>query len=70
MKLNQVIQTQAPLVLALVMSFARRECAAQTNAFTYQGRLSDTGGPAYGHYDFTFQLLGFIREVPAWSYED
>src|ERR1035441_3639668 len=56
MKLNQVIRTQAPLVLALALSFAGRECAAQTNAFTYQGRLSDASGPVNGHYDFTFQL--------------
>jgi hypothetical protein len=57
MKLKQVIRTQAPLVLALALSFAVRECAAQTNAFTYQGRLSDASGPVNGQYDFTFQLF-------------
>jgi len=45
------------LVLALALVFAGRECAAQTNAFTYQGRLSDTNGPVNGQYDFTFQLF-------------
>jgi hypothetical protein len=45
------------LALALALSFAGRECAAQTNAFTYQGRLSDTSGPVNGQYDFTFQLF-------------
>jgi len=43
--------------LALALSFAGRECAAQTNAFTYQGRLSDASGPVNGQYDFTFQLF-------------
>jgi hypothetical protein len=57
MKLNQVIRTQAPLVLALALSFAGHDCAAQTNAFTYQGRLSNASGPVNGHYGFTFQLF-------------
>jgi hypothetical protein len=47
----------AALVLALALAFAGHECAAQTNAFTYQGRLSDASGPVNGRYDFTFQLF-------------
>jgi len=30
---------------------------AQGTAFTYQGRLNDSGVPANGTYDFTFQLF-------------
>ena len=29
---------------------------AQTTSFTYQGKLSDGGGPATGSYDFQFTL--------------
>jgi len=32
--------------------------AAQTTAFTYQGRLATTNGPGNGFYDFTFTLYG------------
>lgn len=31
--------------------------AAQTTAFTYQGKLTDAGSPANGLYDFTFKLF-------------
>jgi len=31
---------------------------AQGTAFTYQGRLNDTGGPANGRYDLQFNLFG------------
>lgn len=31
--------------------------AAQTSAFTYQGRLNDTGTPTTGLYDFQFKLF-------------
>jgi hypothetical protein len=47
----------AALVLALALAFAGHDCAAQTSAFTYQGRLSDASGPVNGQYDFTFQLF-------------
>jgi hypothetical protein len=30
---------------------------AQTTSFTYQGKLSDTGTPANGNYDFQFKLF-------------
>ncbi|RLC62650.1 MAG: hypothetical protein DRI80_05880 [Chloroflexota bacterium] len=54
------------LLLALAVSIAlaqgpgpREELAPQDTvgtAFTYQGRLTDGGSPANGHYDFKFQL--------------
>jgi len=30
---------------------------AQTNEFTYQGKLNHNGGPANGAYDFEFRLF-------------
>ncbi|HEY67233.1 MAG TPA: hypothetical protein G4N97_03055, partial [Thermoflexia bacterium] len=54
------------LLLALAVSITlaqgpgpREELAPQDTvgtAFTYQGRLTDGGSPANGHYDFKFQL--------------
>ncbi len=32
-------------------------CDAQTTQFTYQGKLTDGGGPANGNYDFHFELF-------------
>lgn len=32
-------------------------CFAQTSAFTYQGKLADSGSPANGQYDFVFKLF-------------
>ena len=43
--------------MAVAWSCVVPQCAAQTSAFTYQGRLSDGSGPANGQYDFTFQLF-------------
>src|SRR5262249_45185567 len=40
------------LNLALVLSVS-----AQTTEFTYQGKLTDSGNPANGQYDFQFTLF-------------
>jgi TPR repeat protein len=45
MKLNQVVRTQAPLVLALALSFGGRECVAQTNAYKYYIKAAEAGNP-------------------------
>lgn len=47
------------VVLWLLASFDARVfiAHAQTTAFTYQGRLNDTGSPANGTYDFTFTVF-------------
>jgi len=34
------------------------QAAAQSTAFTYQGRLNDGGVPASGSYDLAFTLFG------------
>ncbi|HTQ49161.1 MAG TPA: hypothetical protein VMJ12_00525 [Candidatus Acidoferrales bacterium] len=45
------------LIFVLVCSFTRLDSAfAQGTAFTYQGQLLSTNGPAHGLYDFTFAL--------------
>src|SRR5437879_3293210 len=33
---------------------------AQTTAFTYQGKLVDSGNPANGQYDFQFKLFDTV----------
>jgi Pectate lyase superfamily protein len=43
------------ILLALLVSDVL-PCAAQGTAFTYQGRLNDSGSPARGSYDVTFAL--------------
>ena len=46
--------------------------AAQSTAFTYQGRLDDSGAPAQGSYDLQFELQapGGTPVVPALVLED
>src|SRR6185369_10283740 len=46
----------ALIVLAGLLS-QQLPAFAQGTAFTYQGRLTDSAGPANGIYDFTFQLF-------------
>ena len=43
--------------IALVLSLLTLDVAAQTTAFTYQGRLTDGGSPANGSYDLEFKLF-------------
>lgn len=46
------------LVIAIWLALATASSAlAQTTAFTYQGRLTDTGNPATGTYDMQFKLF-------------
>ena len=45
------------LILALLATLAPQASTfAQGTAFTYQGRLLDTGSPANGNYDMRFYL--------------
>src|SRR5437870_1199663 len=46
------------LLLTLLLVLGMRQGRAQGTAFTYQGRLSDSGQPANGSYDLTFSLFG------------
>lgn len=52
MKLTTVL----PVVLMCVALMFATNASAQTNAFTYQGSLTDSGGMADGLYDFQFDL--------------
>ena len=46
-----------PIIASFVVSMLAAAAAfAQGTAFTYQGRLTEGGGPANGVYDFTFTL--------------
>ena len=44
------------LVSAVLSGFLPGRAAAQGTAFTYQGRLNDTGNPANGNYDLQFTV--------------
>lgn len=52
MKLTTVL----PVVLMCVALMFATNASAQSNAFTYQGSLTDSGGMADGLYDFQFDL--------------
>ena len=54
------MKTKHVLVLALALYglfTVVDDVSAQGTAFTYQGRLNDSGSPASGNYDFTFALF-------------
>lgn len=44
-------------ILIFCVSIGAIGAAAQTNEFTYQGKLTDAGAAANGQYDFTFRLF-------------
>ncbi len=50
-------RTFAFLGFLLAVCWLVTSAAAQTTAFTYQGRLTDNGGPANGDYSFQFRVL-------------
>lgn len=55
--LMKTIQTPIQCLLtALAVLASVNPAAAQGTAFTYQGQLESTGGPANGNYDFLFIL--------------
>jgi hypothetical protein len=45
------------LMIVAIMASTLDQAAAQSTAFTYQGRLDDSGIPANGDYDLTFALF-------------
>jgi hypothetical protein len=45
-----------PILAALCLLTAAAPAFAQGSAFTYQGKLTDSGAPATGAYDFRFIL--------------
>src|SRR5262245_59004760 len=49
-------QPQFLMLTALILSSVLG-ANAQTTQFTYQGKLSDSGSPASGNYDFQFKLF-------------
>ena len=53
MKVKQLLLTASVGLLLLLTHTA----AAQTTAFTYQGKLTDSGNLANGNYDFQFKLF-------------
>jgi hypothetical protein len=49
-----------PLLTLVAMVICAVAANAQTNSFTYQGRLTDAGSAANGNYDFQFALFGSV----------
>jgi hypothetical protein len=50
---NKIFKT----VILMCCLFLAATARAQTSAFTYQGKLTDTSAAANGQYDFTFRLF-------------
>ena len=48
------------LALPLLILLVAGSAAAQTTAFTYQGKLTDSGNLANGNYDFQFALFDTV----------
>jgi hypothetical protein len=45
------------LACSVALFFLAGEARAQTSAFTFQGRLNDSGVPANGNYDLELKLF-------------
>ena len=43
-------------IIAFLLLASALSGHAQTTAFTYQGKLNDSGGPADGNYDLRFTI--------------
>ena len=54
---SRTLRTCLTVALFCVCLFASQAVYAQTNGFTYQGKLGDAGAPANGSYDFQFKLF-------------
>src|SRR5262245_5362564 len=55
-----MITRRVAVLAGIALAVAAGPVAAQTpvgTAFTYQGRLTDAGGPANGSFDFRFTLF-------------
>src|SRR5262245_29594446 len=55
LKVRKLLRYLGIVVSLLVLTAG--SARAQTTAFTYQGKLSDSGNPATGNYDLTFKLF-------------
>ncbi len=54
------------IFFALAFFAGVHQAAAQGTAFTYQGQLQDTGGPASGTYNLTFTLYNANSGGSVW----
>jgi len=57
----------ATLVLVSIFNPQLSTCSAQGTAFTYQGRLNDSGSPANGNYDLRFTIYDAVTNGNALS---
>ena len=48
------------LSLMILLALGANSARAQTSAFTYQGKLADSGNPASGQYDLQFKLFDTV----------
>src|SRR6267142_1664180 len=61
--LNRIGTNAGALAAALLLSTLNCQLStlfAQSTAFTYQGRLNDSGGPASGSYDLRFAIFDAV----------
>src|SRR5258705_660178 len=59
--MNRTTKLSIAALLALLMLCASA-AQAQTTAFTYQGRLNESGSPATGSYDLQFKLCDALTD--------
>src|SRR5690349_15799784 len=57
MRKNWLCVTGIPSLLLLLLLLTAISAFAQTTAFTYQGKLTDSGNLANGQYDLQFKLF-------------
>src|ERR1022692_3252304 len=57
------MKSRLSFLLMLTLVAVTNNLHAQGTAFTYQGRLNDTGQPANGSYDLTFSLFNTSNGV-------
>jgi hypothetical protein len=55
--MNRLINSLVLMLFALILALPAKAAPIET-AFTYQGSLSQSGGPATGVFDFRFDLFG------------
>ncbi len=56
-RFTSIFNIVSAVMVALLFSFHGEAALAQNTAFTYQGRLTDGGGPATVQYDLRFQIF-------------
>jgi hypothetical protein len=70
-RMQRIIRTVAIAALVIGANVHPAHAVLLSTAFTYQGQLTDGGGPANGTYDLRFILYdGSVVTTPALAWAD